>query len=146
MSRVRRFDHVGITVADLDLVAAFFVALGFEVEGRTFLEGAFLDDVIGIPDARTEMVMLKPPDGGTRLELTRFVRPDHEPGSPAAMATRLGLSNVSFEVEGLSSLLDQLRADGYDLIGAVGEYENVWRMASVRGPEGIIVNLAERVG
>jgi catechol 2,3-dioxygenase-like lactoylglutathione lyase family enzyme len=146
MSRVRRFDHVGITVADLHLVAAFFVALGFEVEGRTFLEGAFLDDVIGIPDARTEMVMLKPPDGGTRLELTRFVRPDHEPGSPAAMATRLGLSNVSFEVEGLSSLLDQLRADGYDLIGDVGAYESVWRMASVRGPEGIIVNLAERLG
>jgi catechol 2,3-dioxygenase-like lactoylglutathione lyase family enzyme len=145
MSRIRRFDHVGITVADLDTVSAFFVGLGFEVEGRTFLEGDFLDTVIGIPNSRTEMVMLKPPDDGTRLEVTRFVQPDHEPGSPAAMATRLGLSKVSFEVEGLQAILDRLTEDGYGLIGGVGEYENVWRMASVRGPEGIIVNLAERL-
>jgi catechol 2,3-dioxygenase-like lactoylglutathione lyase family enzyme len=144
VTHVRRFDHVGITVADLDAVTAFFVELGFEVEGRTFLEGAFLDAVIGIPDSRTEMVMLKPPDGGTRLELTRFIRPDHEPGSPEAMATRLGLSNVSLEVVDLNAILDRLAANGYGLIGRVGEYEDVWRMASVRGPEGIIVNLAER--
>jgi catechol 2,3-dioxygenase-like lactoylglutathione lyase family enzyme len=64
MSHVRRFDHVGITVADLDTVTAFFVGLGFEVEGRTFVEGEFLDTVIGIPDSRTEIVMLRPPDGG----------------------------------------------------------------------------------
>jgi len=144
VSRIQRFDHVGITVADLDAVTAFFVELGFEVEGRTFLEGAFLDAVIGIPDSRTEMVMLKLPDGGTRLELTRFIRPDHEPGAPEAMATRLGLSNVSFEVEELNAILDRLAAQGYRLIGGVGEYEGIWRMASVRGPEGIIVNLAER--
>ena len=86
MSHVRRFDHVGLTVADLDLVTAFFVALGLEVEGRTFLEGEFLDTVCGIPDSRTEIVMLKPPDDGARLELGRFVRPDSVPGSPAAMA------------------------------------------------------------
>jgi catechol 2,3-dioxygenase-like lactoylglutathione lyase family enzyme len=145
MSRIRRFAHVGITVADLDVVSAFFVELGFEVEGRTFLEGEFLDTVIGIPDSRTEMVMLRPPDDGTRLELTRFIRPDHEPGSPAAMANELGLSNVSFEVGDLQAILDRLAADGYGVIGGVGEYEHVWRMASVRGPEGIIVNLAERI-
>ena len=144
MSRIQRFDHVGITVEDLDVVTAFFVELGFEVEGRTFLEGAFLDTVIGIPGSRTEMVMLKPPDGGTRLELTRFVRPEPEPGSPEAMATRLGLSNVSFEVTDLDAIVDRLTAEGYQLIGGVGEYEDMWRMASVRGPEGIIVNLAER--
>jgi catechol 2,3-dioxygenase-like lactoylglutathione lyase family enzyme len=145
MSRIQRFDHVGITVADLDTVSAFFVELGFEVEGRTFLEGEFLDTVIGIPQSRTEMVLLRPPDNGTRLELTRFIRPDHQAGSPDAMATQLGLSNVSFEVDGLTAILDRLAADGYPLIGGVGEYENVWRMASVRGPEGIIVNLAERM-
>jgi catechol 2,3-dioxygenase-like lactoylglutathione lyase family enzyme len=146
MSRIRSFDHVGITVADLDLVSAFFVDLGFEVEGRTFLEGEFLDTVIGIPGSRTEMVMLRPPDGGTRLELTRFVRPEAEAGSPSAMSTRLGLSNVSFEVDDLHEILDRLDAEGYGLIGGVGEHEQVWRMASVRGPEGIIVNLAERLG
>jgi catechol 2,3-dioxygenase-like lactoylglutathione lyase family enzyme len=145
MSSLRRFDHVGITVANLDTVSAFFVGLGFEVEGRTFLEGEFLDTVIGIPDSRTEIVMLRPPDGGTRLELARFIRPDHKPGSPAAMSNELGLRNVSFEVDDLQAILDRLAADGYGLIGGVGEYEHVWRMASVRGPEGIIVNLAERI-
>jgi catechol 2,3-dioxygenase-like lactoylglutathione lyase family enzyme len=83
MSHARRFDHVGITVADLDTVTAFFVGLGLEVEGRMFVEGEFLDTVIGIPDSRTEIVMLRPPDGGAGLELSSFVRPDHRPGSPA---------------------------------------------------------------
>lgn len=146
MPIVRRFDHVGITVADLDAVAAFFVSLGFEVEGRVFVEGEFLETVTGIPDSRTEIVMLKPPDDGTRLELSRFVRPDAVPGTPDATATRLGLSNVSFEVEGLDATVERLGAQGFGLLGGVGEYEGVWRMASVRGPEGIIVNLAERIG
>jgi hypothetical protein len=97
MSHARRFDHVGITVADLDTVTAFFVGLGLEVEGRMFVEGEFLDTVSGIPDSRTEIVLLRQPNGGTRLELPCFVRPDHEPGSPAAMANELGLRNVSLE-------------------------------------------------
>ena len=97
MSYVRRFDHVGITVADLDTAIAFFVGLGLEVEGtRMFVEGEFLDTVIGIPGSRTEIVMLRPPDGGTRLELSSFVRPDHEPGSPTAMANELdGLAGLA---------------------------------------------------
>jgi catechol 2,3-dioxygenase-like lactoylglutathione lyase family enzyme len=94
MSHVRRFDHGGITVDDLDLVTAFFVGLGLEVEGTTFVEGEFLDTVIGIPDSRTEIVMLRPPGGGTGIELSSFVRPDHEPGSPVAMANELGLRSV----------------------------------------------------
>jgi glyoxalase/bleomycin resistance protein/dioxygenase superfamily protein len=95
MSNIRRFDHVGITVDDLDSVTAFFVGLGLKVEGRTFVEGEFLDTVIGIPDSRTEIVMLRLPDGGTGIELSSFVRPDHEPGSPAAMANELGPTSVS---------------------------------------------------
>lgn len=146
MSHVRRFDHVGITVADLEMVTAFFVGLGLEVEGtRMWLEGEFLDTVIGIPDSRTQIVMLRPPDGGTRLELSRFVRPDHEPGSPAAMANELGLRNVAFEVDDLQTVVDRLAADGYGLVGGIGEYEHTWRMAYVRGPEGIIVSLAEQI-
>ena len=146
MSHIRRFDHVGITVADLDTATAFFVGLGLEVEGRTFVEGEFLDTVIGIPDSRTEIVMLRPHDGDTCLELSSFVRPDHEPGSPEAMATELGLRNVAFEVDDLDAAVDRVRTDGYGLVGGIGQYENVWRMAYVRGPEGIIVSLAERIG
>jgi catechol 2,3-dioxygenase-like lactoylglutathione lyase family enzyme len=145
MSQVLRFDHVGITVRDLDSVTAFFVALGLEVEGRAVVEGEFLDTVIGIPNSRSEIVMLRPPDGGTLLELSSFVRPDHGPGSPAAMANELGLRNIAFEVDHLEMMVDQLRTDGYGLVGGIGQYEGAWRMAYVRGPEGIIVSLAERI-
>jgi len=110
------------------------------------VEGEFLDTVCGIPNSRTEIVMLKPPDGGTRLELSSFVRPDHDPGSPNAMANELGLRNVAFEVDDVPTLVDRLAADGYGLVGGVGEYEGVWRMAYVRGPEGLIVSLAQRIG
>lgn len=147
MSRIRRFDHIGITVADLDAVTAFFVGLGLEVEGPPMLiEGEFVDTVIGIHGSRCEILMLRPPEGGTRLELSRFLQPDHEPGSPAAMANELGLRNVSFEVDDLQAVVDELAADGYGLVGGIGEYEHTWRMAYVRGPEGIIVSLAERIG
>ena len=144
-THIKRFDHVGITVADLDTVTAFFEMLGLEVEGRMFVEGEFLDTVIGIPDSRTEIVMLRPPDDGTRLELSSFVRPDHVPGSPAPMANELGLRNVAFEVADLQAAVDAVAADGYGLVGAIGEYEGAWKMAYVRGPEGIIVSLAERL-
>src|ERR1700716_3077697 len=128
MSHVRRFDHVGITVADLNTVTAFFVGLGLEVEGtRMFVEGEFLDTVIGIPGSRTEIVMLRPPDGGTRLELSSFVRPDSVPGSPDAMANELGLRNVAFEVNDLEAAVHQAASRGYGLVGGIGEYERAWR-------------------
>src|ERR1700684_4349140 len=108
MSPIRHFDHVGITVRDLDAVTAFFAGLGFETEGRTVLEGEFLDTVIGIPNSSTEIVMLRPPCGGTGLELSRFIRPDHEPGSHGPMANELGLRNVTFEVDDLEAILGRL--------------------------------------
>jgi catechol 2,3-dioxygenase-like lactoylglutathione lyase family enzyme len=145
MSHIKRFDHVGITVADLDAATEFFVGLGLEVEGRASMEGEFLDTVCGIPNSRTEVVMLMPPDGA-RIELGRFVRPDHVPGSPEAMANELGLRNVCFEVEDLRGVVDGLAADGYGLVGGIGEYDNTWLMAYVRGPEGIVVALTERIG
>ena len=145
MTHVRRFDHVGITVADLDSVTAFFVGLGLEVEGTGHVEGEFVETVCGIPGAQCEIAMLRTPDGVARLELASFVRPDHVPGSPAPMANELGLRNVSFEVNDLPAVVDAVAKDGYGLIGGIGEYENSVRMAYVRGPEGIIVNLFEQL-
>ena len=145
MSPIRRFDHVGITVKNLDAVTTFFVGLGFEVEGRMLMEGEFVDTVIGMPNSLSEIVMLRPPGGGTGLELSSFIRPNHEPGSPKAMSNELGLRNVAFEVDDLQAILDSLAADGYHLVGGVGQYEGIWRMAYVRGPEGIIVALAQRI-
>ena len=146
MPGIQRFDHVGVTVADLDAAIAFFVGLGLELEGRMPMEGEFVDTVIGIPNSRSEIAMLRPPDGGAGLELSRFIRPDHTPGSPAAMSTELGLRNVAFEVDDLQAIVDRLAADGYGLVGGIGQYEDMWRMAYVRGPEGIIVALAQRIG
>jgi catechol 2,3-dioxygenase-like lactoylglutathione lyase family enzyme len=123
MARIQRFDHVGITVSDLDAVTAF----------------------IGIPDSCSEIVLLRLPDGGTRLELSSFTRPDHVTGSPAAMSNELGLRNIAFEVDNLQAAADRLAADGYGLVGGIGQYENAWRMAYLRGPDDIIVALAERI-
>jgi catechol 2,3-dioxygenase-like lactoylglutathione lyase family enzyme len=146
MPRIKQLDHVGITVADLDSATKFFTDLGLEIEGRTFLEGEFVDTVIGIPDSRTEIVVLRPPGGGSGVELATFVRPDHQPGSRTAMATELGLRSFCLEVEDLPAIVDGLAANGYGLVGGIGRYENTWAMAHVRGPEGIVVALTERIG
>lgn len=146
MTHVRRFDHIGITVADLASATAFFVALGLEVEGTGSMEGEFVETVCGIPGTRCEIAMLRPPDGGSRLELASFITPEHMPGSPTGMANELGLRNVSFEVGDLDAALDAVAADGYGLIGGIGKYENSVRMAYVRGPDGIIVSLFEQIG
>jgi catechol 2,3-dioxygenase-like lactoylglutathione lyase family enzyme len=145
MAHVRRFDHVGITVADLEAATAFFTGLGLEVEGTGSVRGEFVETVCGIPGAHCKIVMLRPPDGGARLELSSFVSPEHTPGSPDAMATEVGLRNVSFEVVDLDAALAAVAADGYGLVGGVGEYEGSVRMAYVRGPEGIVVSLFEQL-
>jgi len=146
MAHVRRFDHIGITVADLDSATAFFVGLGLEVEGTGSVKGQFVETVCGIPGAHCEIAMLRPPDGGSRLELASFVTPDHVTGSSTPMANELGLRNVSFEVGDLDATLDAVAADGYGLVGGIGEYDHGVRMAYVRGPEGIIVSLFEHIG
>ena len=146
MSHIRQLDHVGITVADLDSVTAFFADLGLEVEGRTFVEGEFIDTVIGIPDSRTEIVMLRPPDGGAGVELASFVRPDHEPGSPTAMANEPGRRSIFSRSRDLQEIVDRLAVSGFGLGGEIGQYENTWRMAHALRPEGIVVSLTERSG
>jgi catechol 2,3-dioxygenase-like lactoylglutathione lyase family enzyme len=146
MNHLRAFDHVGITVQDLDAAIEFFLGLGLELDGRTQMEGEFLDTVCGIPGSRTDVAMLKLPGGGTMLELCTFFRPDVVPGPPAAMANEVGIRNVAFQVDDLLGLVDALAAKGYGVVGGVGELEGSWRMCYVRGPEGITVALAERLG
>ena len=146
MTTAPRFDHVGITVSDLDAATEFFVGLGLEVEGRTTVEGEFIDTVCGLPDSRCDIVMLRPPGGGSLLEVASFVRPDHEPGSPNAMANELGLRNVCFEVADVPAVVERLADEGYGLVGGIGEWEGTVRMAYVRGPDGIVVSLTDRIG
>lgn len=146
MGHIQRFDHVGVTVADLAAATDFFVGLGLEVEGTGSVEGEFVETVCGIPGAHCQIVMLRSPGDGFRLELSSFLTPDHLPGSPTAMAHEVGLRNVSFEVADLDAAVASVAAGGYALVGGVGEYEGSLRMAYVRGPEGIIVSLFDRIG
>ena len=146
MGLLPSFDHVGITVADLDGAVAFFEALGLEVGGRMVNEGEFIDTVCGIPGSRCEIVGLNLPGGGTWLEVARFITPDHTPGSPTAMANEVGIRNVCFEVEDIEAAVDKAAALGYGLVGGIGEYEGTWKMAYVRGPDGIVVSVTQKIG
>lgn len=143
---VRRLDHVGITVADLEAATAFFTSIGLVPDGPPMIvQGEFLDAVIGMRGAKIRIVMLHAPEGGATLELSSFTRPDHTAGTLEPMANAPGIRNVAFEVDDLDAVLARLAADGYSLVGGVGRYEQAWRMSYVRGPEGIIVSLAQRV-
>ncbi|PRB69231.1 VOC family protein [Arthrobacter sp. MYb213] len=146
MSRILRFDHVGITVQNLEKATEFFVGLGLEVEGSTFVEGDFINTVTALPNARSEIVMLRIPGGDTAIELSSFVRPAHLNGSPQNMANELGIRSLSFEIDDLQGQVERLKSQGYALVGGVGEYEGSWKMAYIRGPEGILVALAQRLG
>jgi catechol 2,3-dioxygenase-like lactoylglutathione lyase family enzyme len=145
MSPIKRFDHVGITIDDIETATEFFVRLGLEIDGRTFVEGEFVDTVCGIPGSRCEVVGLRAPGGDAWIELSKFHSPDPVPGTPDAMSNVLGLRNVAFEVDDLHTTVADLASAGYGLVGGVGEYEGAWAMAYVRGPEGLIVALAQRI-
>ena len=139
-----RFDHVGITVLDLDAAITFFTGLGLEPESEVqVIEGEFVSTVVGLPDVRVENVVLRPPGGGAGVELSRFLHPLDGREPQALPASAPGLCNVCFEVDDLRSTVDRLAAEGHPMVGDVGQYEEMWLMAYVRGPEGIIVSLAE---
>ena len=141
MTHIKRFDHAGITVADLDAATAFFTTLGLEVEGTGSVQGEFVETVCAIPGAQCDIVMLRSPDG-IRLELSSFVTPDNI-ASSEELANVVGLRNVSFEVNDLQAAVDAVGSLGYGLVGGIGDHEGMVRMAYVRGPEGIVVSLFE---
>ncbi|MCX6405663.1 MAG: VOC family protein [Propionibacteriales bacterium] len=145
MSSLPRLDHVNLTVADLNRTVAFFTSLGLELAERMTIEGEFLDTVVGLHDARTETVWLRPPGGGGALEVSRYDRPGHVLTVPAPPHA-VGLRAVCLEISDLRATVARLDEEGYALVGDVGEHEGTWLMAYVRGPEGIIVSLTERIG
>lgn len=145
MTQLPRLDHVNVTVADLDATIAFFTGLGLELDARMTIEGEFLDTVVGMEDASTETVWLRPPGGGGALEVSRYDRPGTVPADAAAPNV-VGLRAVCLEITDLRATVERLLADGHELVGEVGEHEGTWLMAYVRGPEGIIVSLTERIG
>jgi catechol 2,3-dioxygenase-like lactoylglutathione lyase family enzyme len=140
-----RFDHVGVVVDDLDDAAAFFIDLGFEREGGTLVEGETVDKINGLDGVRAEVVMVRTPDRTGKLELVKYLAPADDESPQPWPANRLGLRHICIEVDHLNAIVDRLRNQGFDTVGEVQDYGNIYRLVYVRGPEGLIVELAERI-
>ena len=137
--------HVGVVVDDLAAATEFFVELGLVVEGETAVEGTWVDRIVGLEGVRSDIVMMQTPDGNGRLELTKFHSPPSQDGDRRAPANAPGLRHVSFEVDDVDAAVAGVRARGAELVGDLVSYENFYRLCYVRGPEGIIVELAQRL-
>ena len=143
---VQRMDHVGVVVDDLAAATAFFVELGLELQGGGTVEGDWVDRIVGLEGVRSEIAMMQTPDGHGRLELTKFHAPSGRGGDPHAPANTPGLRHITFAVDDLDAVLARLQARGAELVGEVERYEDSYRLCYLRGPEGIIVELAEQIG
>lgn len=143
---VKRMDNIGIVVADLDAAIEFFTELGLELEGRAPIEGDWADGVTGLRHMRVEIAMMRTPDGHSRLELSRFLAPPVVADHRNAPVNALGYLRVMFAVDDLDDTLARLGPRGATLVGEVVQYENVYRLCYIRGPEGILIGLAEQLG
>lgn len=143
---IQRMEHVGIVVEDLAASIEFFVELGLELQGAGLVEGPWVDRIVGLDGVRAEIAMLQTPDGHGRLELTKFHTPPTQGGNRHAPANTPGIRHVAFSVKEIEAVVARLRARGAELVGELGRYEDSYRLCYVRGPEGIIVELAERIG
>jgi len=140
---VLRMDNVGIVVDDRKAATAFFVELGLELEVETTVEGRWVDRVVGLHGVRNDIVMLRTPDGHSRLELMKFHAPPAVTAGPNTPVNTLGIRRIMFAVEGIEDVLARLQAHGAELVGEVVQYEDQYRLCYLRGPEGIVVALAE---
>ncbi|CAM5692665.1 VOC family protein [Streptomyces californicus] len=144
---VQRMDNVAIVVEDLEAAVAFFLELGLELEGEAVVEGAVPDRTTGLDGVRSAIAMLRTPDGHGKLELTKFLAPAAVAAAPQdPPPNTLGLHRVMFAVDDIDDTVARLRRHGAELLGGIAEYQGVYRLCDLRGPSGIIVALAERIG
>ena len=142
---LQRMDNVGIVLDDLKAAIAFFVELGLELEGEMTVEGSWVDRVVGLDGVRNDIAMLRTPDGHGRLELIKFHAPRAITAEPNAPVNTLGIRRIMFAVDDIQDVLARLQAHGAELLGELAQYEDSYRLCYVRGPEGIIVALAEQI-
>jgi catechol 2,3-dioxygenase-like lactoylglutathione lyase family enzyme len=143
---IKRMDNVGIVVEDMDKVVSFFIELGLDLEGRTTVEGYWAEGVTGLRDMRCEIAMMITPDGHSRLELSRFESPPIVSDHRNAPVNAFGYLRVMFTVDNLDDTLARLYKLGAKLVDEVVQYEDVYRLCYIRGPEGILIGLAEQLG
>ncbi|QWW70134.1 VOC family protein [Rhizobium sp. WYJ-E13] len=143
---LKRMDNVGIVVEDLDVTIDFFRELGLNLEGRAMIEGEWAGRITGLGDQRVEIAMMRTPDGHSRLELSRFLAPDVVADHRNAPVNALGYLRVMFAVDNIDDTLERLRNRGAELVGEVVQYQEAYRLCYIRGPEGILIGLAEELG
>jgi catechol 2,3-dioxygenase-like lactoylglutathione lyase family enzyme len=142
-----RMDNVLIVVDDLDAAKAFFAELGMELEGETTVEGPSVDRTVGLDGVRTDIAMMRTPDGHGRVELSKFHTPRAVRAEPErAPSNALGIRRIMFAVDDIDDVVARLRGHGAELVGEIAQYEDVYRLCFVRGPEGILIGLAEQIG
>jgi len=142
---ILRMDNVGIVVDDLKAATAFFVELGLELEGEATVEGRWVDRIVGLDGVRSDIAMLRTPDGHGRLELTKFHTPPATTAEPNAPVNTLGMGRIMFAVDDIEDVLARLQAHGAELVGEVVQYEDKYLLCYVRGPEGIMIALTEQL-
>ena len=143
---VQRLEHIGIVVDDLAAATAFFVALGLEVEGKTSVEGSLVDRINGLEGVLADVVILRSPDASSKLELAKYRSPSYEGDDGPLPANAPGIRHILFVVDNVEASLAALRAHGGELVGELVNYEDIYWLCYVRGPAGIIVELAEKIG
>jgi catechol 2,3-dioxygenase-like lactoylglutathione lyase family enzyme len=144
---IQRMDNVLIVVDDLEAAKAFFAELGMKLEGETTVEGPWVDAVVGLDGVRADIAMMRTPDGHGRVELSKFHSPPAVRAEPeVAPSNTLGMRRIMFAVDDVDAVVARLRGHGAELVGEIAQYEDIYRLCFVRGPEGIIVGLSEELG
>jgi catechol 2,3-dioxygenase-like lactoylglutathione lyase family enzyme len=142
---IKRMDNIAIVVDDLAAAKAFFIELGLELEGEASVEGSTVDRLVGLDGVRSDIAMMRTPDGHGRLELTTYLSPSSRTGDPDAPANTLGAHRIMFAVDDIDDIVRRLRPHGAELLGELVQYENSYRLCYLRGPAGILVALAEQL-
>ena len=143
---VHRFDHTGVVVEDLAAAIAFFLELGLELEGEASVEGEWVDQLLGLEGVRADLAFVRTPDGHGRVELSTFHSPKATGAAPREPVNTPGIPRLTFSVDSVDDTLGRLRAHGAELVGAVAQYEDIYRYCYVRGPDGIVIGLVEDIG
>ena len=143
--KIHKIDHVGIIVNDLSAAKAFFLDFGFEMLGEGEVEGEWAERIIGLQDVKAEVAMLRTPDGEANIELSKFHSPTDENGIQHPLANTLGIRHITFAVEDIEAIVAKLKKNGAELVGEIQTYENTYKLCYIRGPEGIILELAEQL-
>lgn len=143
--KINRIDHVGIVVNDLPAMKAFFLEFGLEMMGEAEVEGEWVERIIGLQNVKEDVAMLRTPDGEATIELVKFHSPLDEEGIQKALSNTLGIRHIAFAVEDIEAIVSKLEKKGAELVGEIQTYEDSYKLCYIRGPEGIILELAEEL-